>query len=225
MCNGEIMGNSRKIIPRDMPKLMSPFMRKEINGEYIVTPEIEKGFEWVFEDPTVLAIEKINGTNVSVIVEEGQITSIWNRTERLPFFNKGKQHIIMGVMESYARGYCELPDGQWWGELVGEKVNGNPYKIKGHLWIPFKTYAVEHLAYTSWGRYPKTYESIRTWFQDLMPLFSQRMHHSREKNIPGTSIPHFCEGVVFTHPDGRLAKLRLDMFDFYKGRRHKETDI
>ena len=31
----------------------------------------------------------------------------------------------------------------------------------------------------------------------------------------------FVEGVVFTHPDGRMAKLRIDMFDWYKGPRHK----
>lgn len=34
-----------KIIPRDMPKLESPFLRKTINGEYVVTPEISPGFE------------------------------------------------------------------------------------------------------------------------------------------------------------------------------------
>jgi len=37
----------------------------------------------------------------------------------------------------------------------------------------------------------------------------------------------FVEGVVFTHPDGRMAKLRVDMFDWYfkenpKARRHKQ---
>ena len=30
----------------------------------------------------------------------------------------------------------------------------------------------------------------------------------------------FCEGVVFTHPDGRMAKLRKDMFPWYTGKRH-----
>ncbi len=30
----------------------------------------------------------------------------------------------------------------------------------------------------------------------------------------------FVEGIVFTHPDGRMAKLRRDMFDWFKGRRH-----
>jgi hypothetical protein len=201
------------VVVKDMEKLESPFVRKEINGEYVVTPEVVKGYEWVFEDNSVKAIEKLHGTNVSIVVTDGVITSVWNRTERLPFFNKGKRHIMNGVMEAYERGYCELEDGQWFGELIGEKVNGNPYNIKGNVWIPFKTYAAEHLAYKSWGKYPKTFESISEWFKDLQPLYSWKVHGQEYKN-------HFVEGIVFTHPDGRMAKIRRDMFDWYKGNRH-----
>jgi hypothetical protein len=32
----------------------------------------------------------------------------------------------------------------------------------------------------------------------------------------------FVEGIVFTHPDGRMAKLRRDMYPWYLGRQHKE---
>jgi len=200
----------------DMPKLESPFVRVELkNGDYVCTPKITPGYEWVFEDPTVHAVEKLHGTNCSIIIENGAITSIWNRTERLPFFNKGKSHIIQGILESYGRGYCELEDGQWFGELIGEKVNGNPHNIEGHLWLPFKTYCWNHLSYTSFGKYPKNYESFSEWFKTLMPLYSLRTHGKDFANP-------FVEGVVFTHPDGRMAKLRKDMFDWYTGRRHKE---
>ena len=41
----------------DMPKIQSPFRREMRDGAYIVTPEIEPGFEWVFTDPTVQAGE------------------------------------------------------------------------------------------------------------------------------------------------------------------------
>ena len=50
-----------------MPKLESPFVRKMIGNNYIVTNEIAKGYEWVFEDESVMAIEKLHGTNVSII--------------------------------------------------------------------------------------------------------------------------------------------------------------
>ena len=156
----------------DMPKLESPFVRKEINGSYVVTPEIAEGYEWVFSDESVMAIEKLHGTNVSILIQDGIVTSVWNRTERIPFFNKGKAHIIQGLIESYCRGYIDfLPDGQHFGELIGEKVNGNPYKIKGNLWIPFSSYALEHFKYKSWGKYPKDFETISNWFKELMPLY------------------------------------------------------
>jgi len=199
----------------DMPKLESPFVRKEIDGSYVVTPEVALGYEWVFEDPEVKAIEKLHGTNVSIYIQDGTITGMWNRTERVPFFNKGKQFITRGVLESYGKGYTEfLSDGQHFGELIGEKVNGNPYQLIGNLWLPFKGYCDKHLAYKCWGKHPKTFESISEWFKELMPLYALRR---------GIKENGFVEGIVFTHPDGRMAKLRRDMFPWYKGRRHNET--
>ena len=196
---------------RDMPKIESPFVRVMKDGNYILTDEIAEGYEWVFEDDSVMAIEKLHGTNVSILIQDGIITSIWNRTERLPFFNKGKQYVIMGIMNSYSKGYMEfLPDGQHFGELIGPKVNGNPYQLKEHIWIPFETYGQKHLQYKCWGKYPKTFESIREWFKELMPLYT-----SMKGDTEG-----FVEGIVFTHPDGRMAKLRCDMFDWFEGRRH-----
>lgn len=197
----------------DMPKLECPFVRKEINGFYVVTPEISDGYEWVFEDDSVMAIEKLHGTNVSIQITDGVIVGTWNRTERIPFFNKGKKHIIEGLLNSFERGYMEfLGDGQHFGELIGPKVNGNPYRIEEHLWIPFNTFCQKHLKYKSWGKYPKDFKTISEWFKELMPLY-WLMKHKNKDNA-------FVEGVVFTHPDGRMAKLRKDMFDWFEGRRH-----
>lgn len=199
-----------------MPKIQSPFVRENNDkGDYVVTPEITEGYDWVFKDDSVLAIEKLHGTNVSIIIEDGVVTSLWNRTARIPFFNKGKSFITKSVLESFDRGYCELPDGLWFGETIGPKINGNPYQLKEPVWIPFKTYAAKHLAYTSWGKYPKTFESMSEWFQTLMPLYSLRVHGK------DATDKHFVEGVVFTHPDGKMAKLRKDMFPDFKGTRHK----
>ena len=102
---------------RDMPKLKSPFVReKNEKGEYVVTPKIEDGYDWVFDDPSVLAVEKLHGTNVSIHIQDGVITGVWNRTTRIPFFNRGSEYIIDGVREAYRRKYTEfLPDGQHFG--------------------------------------------------------------------------------------------------------------
>jgi len=202
---------------KDMPKLESPFVRKMVNDAYIVTDEITKGYEWVFEDESVMAIEKLHGTNVSIFIQDGVITSCWNRTERLPFFNKGKKFIIEGLLNSYERGHMEfLGDGQHFGELIGPKVNGNPYKLEKHLWIPFETFGQKHLKYKSWGKYPKDFNTISEWFKELMPLYNLMKNKDVENKME-----QFVEGVVFTHPDGRMAKLRKDMFDWYSGKRHE----
>lgn len=203
----------------DMPKIESPFVRKEVNGKYIVTDEIAEGYEWVFSDGTVISTEKLHGTNVSICIQDGVIVSVWNRTERIPFFNKGKKHIIEGLLNSFERGYMEfLPDGQHFGECVGPKINGNPYKLESHLWIPFETYCRKHLAYKSWGKYPKTFGAISEWFKELMPLYALKKGDKEG----------FVEGVVFVQPStGKMAKLRRDMFDWFyeqnpKAKQHKE---
>ncbi|MBI2598354.1 MAG: hypothetical protein HYW50_04110 [Candidatus Diapherotrites archaeon] len=201
----------KMIQAKDMPKLLSPFKRKiDEQGFYIVYNEVEDGMNWVFEDESVLAEEKLDGTNVSIIIEGGKITRLFNRTEQIPFFGKGKSFIVKGVLESFERGYCDLPEGQHFGELIGEKVNGNPYRLEGHLWIPFFTYAKNHLAYKSWGKYPKTFQAISDWLEkDIFSLFMRRK-----------GIVEKPEGIVFVHPDGRMAKLRRDMFSWFSGDSH-----
>ena len=195
----------------DMPKLQSPFKRKMVGNDYLVYDEIEEGYDWVFNDESVMAIEKLHGTNVSITIEEGAVTAVFNRTERIPFITKGKSWIIKGILNSKERGYLEfLGDGQHFGELIGPRVNKNPYKLEEHLWIPFSGFCQKHLKYKCWGKYPKTFDSISEWFKELMPLYTC-MKGDKEG---------FVEGIVFTHEDGRMAKLRKDMFSWYEGRRH-----
>ncbi len=202
-------------IPRDMPKLESPFVRRNNEkGDYVVFPEVAPGYEWVFNEDAALATEKLDGTDVSIIIQNGTIVSVWNRMNPVPFFNKERKHISEAILNSYDRGYCALPDGQWFGEAIGPKINGNPYKLDEHLWIPFDTYVRKHLAYSSWGKYPKTFEAISEWFRGgLMSLFML------QRGVKDAT----AEGVVFHRPStGEMAKLRLDMFPWFQGRRHKQ---
>ncbi|MBI4981353.1 hypothetical protein HZC30_07420 [Candidatus Woesearchaeota archaeon] len=204
---------------KDMPKLESPLVR-ELNekDEYLVTPEINPEYSWVFEgkEDEVLATEKLDGTDVSIVIENGMITSIWNRTARIPFFCKGKEFIIEGVLEAFQKGYTDLPDGQWFGECIGPKLNGNPYKLEKHLWLPFNTFCREHLAYKSWHKYPKTVENLRGWFFKPIPEGGIFSLYLRRKGIEAPP-----EGIVFHNlKTGQMAKLRLDMFPEWKGRRH-----
>lgn len=208
-----------------MEKLHSPFIRKEIDGRYIVTDEIAEDMKWVFEDENVMAIEKLHGSNVSILIENGDIKNIWNRKNRIKFFDKNKKFIIEGLLEANKKGYMDmLPDGQHFGELIGKKVNGNPYNLNNHIWIPFKTFSQKHLRYKSWGRYPKDFNTISEWFKELLPLYGGMIHGKDGKisseNWKEMSKKLFVEGIVFTHKDGRMAKLRKDMFSWFKYKRH-----
>lgn len=207
----------------DMPKIHSPFVRKETDGKYCVTPQVEEGYEWVFEDDRVLAVEKLHGTNVSCLMEGGEVVGVWTRSRRIPAFSKNQndQYILEGIYNSLLRGYMDrLLDGQHFGELIGPKVNGNPYQLEEHIWIPFQSYAEKHLSYESWGRYPKTFEAIKGWFEHgLIPLFHARWHNQSFSEAEGA----FVEGIMFTHPapdeleTPPYAKLRYDMWPFYDG--------
>ena len=198
----------------DFPKIQSPFIREETIDGYCVVDKINPGYDWVFTDDSVACIEKLDGTNVSVIIRDGRVQSIWNRTTEIPFFNKGKGFIIRGVIEAYDRGYLALPDGQHFGELIGPKVNGNCHRLTEHLWVPFQTYGMNHLRYKTWGKYPKNFESISSWLEnDIFSLFGAKRGYYADDAL-------FPEGVVFHHPDGRMAKLRRDMFPWFEGNRH-----
>lgn len=197
----------------DMPKLNSPFVRKSINGAYVVTPDINPGYEWVFDDTTVTCQEKLHGTNVSVTIVNGQIAAVYNRENRVDPWSM--DFIVDAVREAKNRGYTNQTDGQYFGEVVGPKLHGNPYKLDYHIWLPYDTYFAKHLTYRTWGKYPKDYNTISEWFREgLMPLFYMSKHDGDKTG--------FVEGVVFHHPDGRMAKLRRDMFDWFQGKRHKE---
>jgi len=224
----------------DFPKLHSPFVREEqqVEGEgeaYVVTPEIADGMEWVFnEAEKVIAVEKLDGTNMSVVMKDGKPEIVLarigpNKINRIPVWSKNTQHkrIIEGVRNAYHRGYLDtLQDGQHFGELVGPKFgtddqeNVNPYDMEEHLFYPFQR-ARNKLEMESYGEYGTGFEDIRTWFMEegLIPLFASSYHgQSFEDALSHTEMP---EGVIFYHPEtGEMAKLRRDMFKSFKGERH-----
>lgn len=199
-------------------KLHSPFTRETDDGRYLVTPEIEDGYDWVFEDEDVLAVEKLDGENIAVYIDEdGEVGDIYTREGNLvePFGDPQYCYIVQGVIESHNRGWLDsLESGELhYGELLGPQAQGNQYDLDEHVWVPF-SYAQEHFAYESWGDYPKTFDVISGWFEEsLIPLFAARAHNLAFSECED----EYVEGIIFRHPDGRMAKLRRNMFEWYSG--------
>ena len=199
----------------DMPKVYAPWERSDKpHGGYTADNEILEGMNWVFDNENTIAVEKLDGTNVSIIVQGGEITHVFNRTNRVQISPWSSNRILQGIREAHERGYIPVKNGQWFGELIGPKINGNRHNIDYYLWYPFER-AKQRLRYKSWNKYEPTREGISGWFKDH--LFSLFHMHENGVSIEGGSVSSgtYCEGIIVVHKDGRLAKIRRDMFDWY----------
>ena len=187
---------------------------------YLVVDRINPGYEWVFEDPETFAVEKLNGTNIKLKMEGGRLVALQNRLNVIDPLQilKGKTFIVEGVFRSAAKGYIK-PDGDQVGELVGPKLQGNPYELDFHEWYPFEK-AIKDLSYRSFHEHARTFDNWSSWFKDFLHsryFIKKTRHGSHKENV-------FAEGVVFYNlkrqAEGRtyMAKLRRDMFPwFYEG--------
>jgi hypothetical protein len=219
----------------DFPKLHCPFIRKlfPVNVEqwkkegaalnlrepevYLVVEQVNPGYEWVFEDPETFAVEKLNGTNVKILTENGRLVALQNRLNVIDPLQimKGKAFIVEGIFRSIAKGYV-LENGEQCGELIGPKVNGNPLKLDYHEWYPFDK-ALEHLRYKSFHEHDRTFDNWSAWFKDGL-LSRHYAKRASKLNLPNDVM---AEGVVFYNlkrkAEGKtwMSKLRRDMFDWY----------
>lgn len=219
------------------PKIEASFKRHtNESGDYVVydedNPNVSNFRNWD-------AVEKLDGTNCAIRMENGEVADVFKRhgdkTMKVvdTYGERLEQFAIRGVQEAVSRGWIEdYEDGFYYGELVGRKVQENPYDLSTHIFVPFE-WSRNNLRYKSWGEYPQDFDSISRWFkEDLFSLFYSKIH--------GTSINEctvsdgvYCEGIVFTNPHveapyskenlpdkHHFAKLRRDMFDWYEGKRH-----
>ena len=81
----------------DFPKIYCPFIRQTFKVDsgqfnahgskyglrmsevYLAVDRINTGYEWVFEDPETIAVEKLNGTNIKIRTEQGRLVAFQNR--------------------------------------------------------------------------------------------------------------------------------------------------
>jgi hypothetical protein len=219
----------------DFPKLGCPFVRKtfKVNEEtwrrngrrlqlrepivYLVVDRVNPGYEWVLDDEDTFAVEKLNGSNVKIKTENGCLVAVQNRKniiDPLDFFS-GKTHIMEGIFTAVGKGVVKR-DGEQFGELIGPKLQGNPYKLPVHDWYPFET-AIERLKYRSFDEHDRTFDNWSSWFEKwlISRYFTKRAYKL------GLDDQVMAEGVVFYNFKRRaenkthMAKLRRDMFPWY----------
>lgn len=231
---------------RDMPKLESPFEREETEGgRFVCVPKIKEEFRWVFTENSI-AVDKLDGTNVSIIIANNEIKELYNRMNPVKIFSKTGIRFAEGILAAIEKDYIKLEetkDGQYFGELIGEKVNANPYKITGHLWIPFG-FLAEKYYYKFWPEFVLTLKELNDddIFDKVSNLFKSLWSiYKRAKAIKGEVDENTvfensaaAEGIVFYNKQAgcdsssinpkMVCKLRRDMFSWYKGKSH-ETEL
>lgn len=216
----------------DFPKIECPFVRKtyKVNKDdfkkygsklqlrnpevYLVTAEINPGYEWVLDDPDTIAVEKLNGTNVKLQTESGRLIALQNRKNVIDPLQilKGKNFIVEGIFSAIQKGYVEDNQIQA-GEIIGPKLQGNPYLLDNHIWYPFAK-AIKHLKYKSFHEHERTFANFSSWFKDYL----KSLYHTKKVGYGNAT---FAEGVVFYNLKRQaehktyMAKLRRDMFDWF----------
>ena len=158
------------------------------------------GTEWVFAGEGI-ATEKIDGTNIRVTVEHGSITKVEKR--RNPTREEKSKGVEPGYVDAHRDDPADkhifkavnglqqdigiLPDGIYPCEAVGPKIQGNPLNLAIPTCYMFTIYP------KTVPDVPRTYEGLKTFLANFASLYS-----------PGNK----AEGIVFHHPDGRMAKIK-----------------
>lgn len=225
---------------RDMPKLESPFERELINKKYVCIPKIKEDFRWIFTDEAI-AVEKLDGTNTSLWIRSGKPFAIMNRTNFIDIWDKRNLRFIEGITEAIDRNYVvpELcNDGPQFGELLGPKIQRNPYQLEKHIFLPLN-YLREHYYYKFWNEFVSQFHAIsdeKMIFDEVSNLFKGLWSLYKRKRGMGSDVNDVnenttfeglaAEGIVFYRKGYEndytsCCKLRRDMFDWFKGRGHK----
>ena len=154
----------------------------------------------------------VHNTNIKLETKDGRLIALQNRKNVIDPLQiiKGKTFIPEGIFQSIGKGYVEK-NGVQAGELIGPKVQGNPYKLDNHLWYPFSK-TIKHLRYNSFDEHDRTFNNWSLWFKDY--LFSRFTTKKGIKDI-------FAEGIIIydlkrkSEHKTYMAKIRRDMFDWF----------
>lgn len=186
-----------------MEKIPTLFKRGD---DHKVIDDWQEGCEWVLSAHGV-ATEKLDGMNVRLTVRNGTIVRLEKRR------NPSKRQKHEGIatpwyvdMDEYGSEDKWLviaahntkteiwPDGEHPCEAVGPHIQGNSLALEEAVCVPFKLYP-EWLLLTPPP--PRSFEALKAYLMDFESQYS---------------AGHQGEGIVWHHPDGRMAKIKRKDF-------------
>lgn len=113
----------------------------------------------------------------------------WVELDADPVTNKrmGWEPIAQSGYRGAFEDASDFPDHPGTYELIGPKINGNPHGIVGlHLLMPHGT--------TPLSDVPTEFAALSVWLKEM------------------AAASRYFEGVVWHHPDGRMAKIKVRDF-------------
>lgn len=169
-----------------MQKIPTMFVRDETRKGHPVTSQIKPECQWVLDGEGIATV-KLDGTNVKV--ENGELFKRQKPKERdyddaayVPCDRANPAD--RWAFEAFAAGH----DGDGIYELVGPKIQGNPQEHVSHTLVRVvppsnRVKGIDDEVRSAF--YGRTFDGLRRWLE-----------------------AHPVEGIVFHHPDGRMAKIK-----------------
>lgn len=182
-----------------MQKIPSLFKR-DYEGTRLIYDEIVEGTEWVQAGEGV-ATEKYDGT--ACLIHEGRlyrrhklrqgrtVPTGWLHWSFDPATVSGHGWLPVSPDRPEDEWHREadlagLPD--WTYELVGPKIQGNPYELECHVLYRHGDHIIHDI--------PRDFNGLRGFLEVS----------------PGEDPTEAIEGLVWHHPDGRMAKIKRKDF-------------
>jgi hypothetical protein len=186
-----------------MKKVLTIFERnwesnKKVNEKIIVD----------FDFKNSVATEKLNGTNVRVTIRNHQLVRLEKRR------NPSKIQKCKGISNPWyidanenspedkyiydaARNtdYNEIEDGEYSGEAVGEKIQGNTLNLIGHTIFLFSIPNI--VKKIIFDNVPVTYKELKEWLPKQKSKFGNNCQ---------------IEGIVWHNKNGEMVKIKTNDF-------------
>lgn len=189
-----------------MKKIPTLYLRDPATKLRYVKNEVHPDCQWVIDGEGVPTY-KWDGTAVKI----DDSLRMWKRRE----VKKGKpapdgfveetHDTVTGKRTGWVPVYTDDPSSRWhWEayhgtytgdlrpgtyELIGPKIQGNPHGAVEHMLIPHGQHQLDGV--------PTAFDALAAWLHD--PTADH-------------GIDHGFEGVVWWHPDGRMAKIKVKDF-------------
>jgi len=185
-----------------MRKIKTIFDRDWKGNRSVIDKYIEDKF--LLRETKSVATEKLDGTNIRLTIRNHQVVRVEKRCNPSKIqkhqdiiepwyidvdeFNPQDKYIVEAVK---SRTYEKINDGEWSGEAIGKKIQGNPLNLDGHTVCLFSCDEAP-----KFDNVPTDYEGLKKWLPEQESKF-------------GTGK---IEGIVWHCKDGNMYKIKTKDF-------------